>query len=791
MKKAKWLIGVAAVGVVLGEYRVGYAADVHQNITVSAPNFSYDSADHPEVTGATQIKLGNSLDGVDGGTYTVKLNIPHSNDALTTLYKPGYWAHCMERWGAGNFRFSDVNLDVSGNGVYKVRPMAFGVGTFDFENVNLKIDVRNFENDQDLEVTGVRVADAVVNIKNLHLDSSVDFRQSPNAAHNGVYSLVEGGPGTSSVLNLTGNVYINTNIPGGAQEAYDGEYGAGVAKNDAVSGKYGGVVNINVKPGTTEILDPSNVIQILGNIDVKDGAVNAALSGADSFWYGSEVGGVEYDKTTHTYGDLRPTSRLSLSLADGAQWVPDIMPIGDGGAGDSRAAVISAITLHRGGIVNMHGLNKHTDAALTVNELTIYNLTTDGGVFRIDASGEKTDAAHRNGTDFVKIKAGSGAAYVQPLDSAKLEGVGADNPVQFADAAAGVTFAALPETSGIEEGVLYDYEPIIAADYTGDASAFGRNWYFVDVKRHETPTADTAIAQAALDYAVATARLEIDSLNKRLGELRDYDAPEGFWFRYKRGEMEGDGAYFKDKYNFYQLGWDRKRETDRRGVWRYGLAAHYGDNSADYAKGSGSIDSFGASVYAGWTGKLGHYADFVLKYSHLDNDFTVYAPDGTAKGGYNNWAMSVSAEYGYKFDLGRRWILEPQSQLVYTHIFDASYATSNGIEAKQDGVDSLIGRLGFRLGREFGEKGQGGYGKWYVKADLLHEFCGDREVNLYGAHGQMLHKYEDGGDTWFAAGIGADVTMGKNSFFYCDVEKSFGADIETNWQVNLGVRWEF
>ncbi|RKJ75054.1 hypothetical protein, partial [Pyramidobacter sp. CG50-2] len=200
------------------------------------------------------------------------------------------------------------------------------------------------------------------------------------------------------------------------------------------------------KPGTTEILDPNNVVQILGNIDVKDGTVNAALSGADSFWYGSEVGGVEYDKTTHTYGDLRPTSRLSLSLADGAQWVPDIMPIGDGGAGDSRAAVISAITLHRGGIVNMHGLNKHTDAALTVNELTIYNLATDGGIFRIDASGEKTGANHRNGTDYIMIKSGSGSAYVQPLDSAKLEGVGADNPVQFADAASGVTFVALPET---------------------------------------------------------------------------------------------------------------------------------------------------------------------------------------------------------------------------------------------------------------------------------------------------------------------------------------------------------
>ncbi|MDY4032282.1 MAG: autotransporter outer membrane beta-barrel domain-containing protein [Pyramidobacter sp.] len=782
MKTAKRLVETAVAAALLaGSGGQSHAAAIELDANI--PNFTFNSSEHPGfVNGVTINVVEDAATGTRaGGNYTVnavgEINQPAESKLMRFKNDTGY------AFDTVTMNLNELKI-VNGamSGIYMEENSSASIKNYVQKN-RLKLTVPSH-----LNVNGIYVGgNSRLDIGNLTVDSIIDASgiTKPSFAHNGIYAGAAG-----AVINVTGNAYINTNIPGGAQEAYDGEYGAGVAKNDAVSGKYGGVVNLNVKPGTTEILDPNNVVQILGNIDVKDGTVNAALSGADSFWYGSEVGGVEYDKTTHTYGDLRPTSRLSLSLADGAQWVPDIMPIGDGGAGDSRAAVISAITLHRGGIVNMHGLNKHTDAALTVNELTIYNLATDGGIFRIDASGEKTGANHRNGTDYIMIKSGSGSAYVQPLDSAKLEGVGADNPVQFADAASGVTFVALPETSGIEEGVLYDYEPIIAADYTGDSSAFGRNWYFVDVKRHETPTADTAIAQAALDYAAATARLEIDSLNKRLGELRDYDAPEGFWFRYKRGEMEGDGVYFKDKYNFYQLGWDRKRETDRRGVWRYGLAAHYGDNSADYAKGSGSIDSFGASVYAGWTGKLGHYADFVLKYSHLDNDFTVYASDGTAKGGYNNWAMSVSAEYGYKFDLGRRWILEPQSQLVYTHIFDASYATSNGIEVRQDGVDSLIGRLGFRLGREFGEKGQGGYGKWYVKADLLHEFCGDREVSLYGAHGQTLRKYEDGGDTWFAAGIGADVTMGKNSFFYCDVEKSFGADIETNWQVNLGVRWE-
>ncbi|RKJ75280.1 autotransporter family protein, partial [Pyramidobacter sp. CG50-2] len=374
------------------------------------------------------------------------------------------------------------------------------------------------------------------------------------------------------------------------------------------------------------------------------------------------------------------------------------------------------------------------------------------------------------------------------------EGVGADNPVQFADAASGVTFVALPETSSIEEGVLYDYQPVVEAGAADDVSAFGRNWYFVDIETKKTNTTEVALASAAADYATATARLEIDSLNKRLGELRDYDVEDnGFWFRYKRGEMEEDDAsgYFKQKYNFYQLGYDRRDDRGERGIWRKGLALHYTDSSTDFSHGSGTLDSYGASLYAGWAGTKGHYADFVLKYSRLDNEYSVYDRTGTVKADYDNWALSASVEYGRKFDLGHRWIVEPQAQLVYTYIEDASYRTDNNILVEQDGVDSLIGRLGFRLGREFGEKGQGGYGKWYVKADLLHEFCGDRLVNLFGAKGQTLSESRDGKDTWFVAGIGADVTMGKNSFFYCDVEKSFGADIETNWQVNLGVRWEF
>ena len=49
-----------------------------------------------------------------------------------------------------------------------------------------------------------------------------------------------------------------------------------------------------------------------------------------------------------------------------------------------------------------------------------------------------------------------------------------------------------------------------------------------------------AIGAATVDYATATARLEIDSLNKRLGELRNYDTAEKrVWVRFKGGDLRG------------------------------------------------------------------------------------------------------------------------------------------------------------------------------------------------------------------------------------------------------------
>lgn len=597
-------------------------------------------------------------------------------------------------------------------------------------------------------------------------------------AHNGIYAQ------ENATINLLGNTYINTNIPEDLKEVYTSEYTGGASKNDAVTGKSGSVVNINVKGG--------NTVQLLGNLDVKGrgtdgGTINVRLDTADSFWHGEEV---NYNWSP-TNGTGRDKSDLNVTLANGAQWLPD-----------KDVTSISKITLKENGIINLHGFNEHVHYPMGfTKELTIGNLNTDGGIFRMDVNAEPADPdTGRNGSDFVYIQNGSGIAYVQPVfeDKNDLSKITRQNAVWFSDAAEGIEFKPYLKVEEIEKGFLYDYKPIVDKNVkdTDKSKYDGNNWYLVGIAAQNTPTTETAIGAATVDYATATARLEIDSLNKRLGELRNYDTAEkGAWVRFKGGEMRGsDDTYFKNKYRFYQIGYDAKENTNEEedGRWHKGFAIHYTDGESSYLNGKGENDSRGISLYAGWEGNKGHYADYVLKYSHLHNDFTAYGIDGTADGDFSNYAISASAEYGRKNLMKHDWIFEPQAQLVYTYLSGADYITSNNISVDMDSTNSLIGRAGFRIGREYDQDIPEKRSKWYLKADILHEFCGDRNINMLSADGsQTLYKDINGHDTWLVWGFGGDIALDKDSYFYCDFERSAGGDINTKWQANIGLRWEW
>lgn len=293
------------------------------------------------------------------------------------------------------------------------------------------------------------------------------------------------------------------------------------------------------------------------------------------------------------------------------------------------------------------------------------------------------------------------------------------------------------------------------------------------------------VAMSKVNYSNA---VYMDRLNKRVGEARYLDGDDGLWVRLRHDRIGKDDA-FRSLNTMMELGYEWKAKGQKDGEHRQGVAFDYMRGTADYTNvmGDGDVRRAGVWLYDTWLGDKGHYTDYVVKYGHLSNDFDIYAPTTADKisGDYNNDVWSVSAEYGRKKDIGSDWYIEPQAQLQYAYVTSADYTTSQGTKVKLDGIDSLIGRAGFRLGRDTSEGNT-----VYFKADILHEFLGDQKVHASDITGVLDTTYENEG-TWYDVGFGFSHRMGKDSYMFLDLEHSFGNDNDETYQINIGLSKAF
>ena len=303
-----------------------------------------------------------------------------------------------------------------------------------------------------------------------------------------------------------------------------------------------------------------------------------------------------------------------------------------------------------------------------------------------------------------------------------------------------------------------------------------------------TDAGKTMLNMSRANYSNA---IYMDRLNKRLGEARyiNSEEDEGMWVRIRHDRIGKDDAY-RSQNTMYELGYDQKQECDN-GERRVGMAIDYmhGDTGYDQIAGKGEIDRYGLWLYDTWMGDKGHYADYVAKWGHLSNDFEIYNSRGEVTGDYSNNVFSVSAEYGRKKDIGNDWYFEPQVQAQLARVTGADYTTSQGTKVSVDGINSLIGRAGFRLGKDFGEEKQSTV---YIKADVLHEFLGDQDIRAFDGttSGWQTVSYENEG-TWYDVGLGFAAMMSKSSYAFLDLERSFGHDNDETYQINVGMQWSF
>ncbi len=315
---------------------------------------------------------------------------------------------------------------------------------------------------------------------------------------------------------------------------------------------------------------------------------------------------------------------------------------------------------------------------------------------------------------------------------------------------------------------------------TGDAvyedisAKFRNNMLLEDTLKETVASTNIDINSAGIIGLLAW-RAETNDMNKRMGELRNANGEHGVWVRMVRGEDEYKSV--KHQYNQYQLGYDEKLSTDPS--WTVGAALTYTDGESSYAKGSGENTHKGFAIYGSKLNDDGTFIDLIAKYSRLDHDFK--AVDAMGDGEYDTNGYSVSAEYGKRIQQGNGLWIEPQVELTYGKVSAVDYVTKKDVKVAQDGMESLVGRVGFSLGKDISK------GNVYARASYLYDFEGETKAVLGGD--AVLENDLGGG--WWEVGVGANINLSKATYIYADVEKTFGGEVDTNWQWNLGVRYSF
>lgn len=589
------------------------------------------------------------------------------------------------------------------------------------------------------------------------------------------------GPGTGGSINPpsgppTGlSLYSNNettagNIRIGADGATTQIYGDVFAGN-------GGNVEITLS-GTDSVLEGQvDDYHELANDDMKDKVFhNSAFVDSE----GKEI-------------DVVSAGAATLNINNGGQWIA---------RGQSFVDTISL----DGGIIDM---SKNENSSVTVDKLSSNN-----GVLKM-----KLNTNDRTQSDMLYVTGSMSGNYQLIIDETNFDASETEiDPLRFATVKGDVDISGINARSvdvgffdtdykiftedfvvGDEDNKVYNNSGVEgnddhAADYK-PGNGFAETTFNNDdtnlmiggiEKQTVSDAGQTIINMSRANYSNA---IYMDRLNKRMGEAR-YINPEdeqGMWVRLRHDRI-GKTDAFRSQNTMYEMGYDVKQDCDN-GERRIGMAIDYMDGKTEYRNvaGDGDIKRYGLWLYDTWTGNKGHYTDFVAKWGHLENDFEIYNSLGKVNGDYSNNVFSVSAEYGKKNDMGNNWYFEPQAQLQLARVTGADYVTSQNTKVSLDGINSLIGRAGFRLGRDLDENST-----VYVKADLLHEFLGDQTISAYDitTNGVYCETFENKG-TWYDVGFGFATALGKNSYAFMDFEKSFGNDNDETYQVNAGVQWTF
>lgn len=278
-------------------------------------------------------------------------------------------------------------------------------------------------------------------------------------------------------------------------------------------------------------------------------------------------------------------------------------------------------------------------------------------------------------------------------------------------------------------------------------------------------------------------RAEADDMNQRMGELRDSTDANGLWVRTYGGKAEA--SMVDNEFVGFQFGYDHNVASGANQQF-VGGAISYTKGDANYSTGTGDNDTFAFTGYSTWLLDNGSYVDFSAKYGKLNSDFDIKTVLGNLNGDYSTHGLAMGVEVGHRFPVANLFYVEPQVAFTASHIFGEDFGAGQGVTVEQDSINSYVARAGLAVGIKCPDN----MGSVWMKASYLYDF--DGETTTTAKNGVVTNQFaQDFGGGWYELGLGASMNFTKNLHGYADFEYASGAEIETPYKWNVGVRYTY
>ncbi|CBG39324.1 autotransporter outer membrane beta-barrel domain-containing protein [Helicobacter mustelae] len=341
--------------------------------------------------------------------------------------------------------------------------------------------------------------------------------------------------------------------------------------------------------------------------------------------------------------------------------------------------------------------------------------------------------------------------------------------------------------------------------------------YFLQSGVSGTSRANQLASATALASNYYLYLANINSLNKRLGELRNNPHANGVWIRLFNGMQTTTFALqTKSIYTTLQGGYDYAFGSEGANDY-LGFAISYANagmdslmraqafNHAQKGIKSSSGNAFEIALYNSYVQdgatrstnfKNGLYSDSIIKLSFLANKIKLAGNNNTPS--VNNFGFTFSQEIGYRFLLGenQEWYITPQGELTLGYLNQSNLKQvlgSHYLSGVQTSIFTLQGRIGSSFGYRFYQftADKNYYPEIYLGLYGVGNYIGGGDITLISNLGSVNALRTLGSTGRFLFNLGTNFTIKDNHRVYFDFERSFGGRIIVDYQFNIGYRYSF